>query len=69
MTDAERGEIMTGLLKLQADAAVLLMKCQMVTALEIGINVQAVKNLLDEALTDLGVPREQPLLRPWTGKY
>ena len=70
MTNSERGEIMCGLYKLQADAACLLIKCQQVTALEIGINVQGVKTLLDEALMDLGGPKSDgPILHHWTGKY
>ena len=62
----ERVEIVSCLYKLQAEVAVLLAKCQSVGALQIGINVQGAKNLVDEVLIDLdGHKPDDPLYRPW----
>jgi hypothetical protein len=66
MSMNERVEIVTSLYKLQADVSVLLAKCQTASALQVGINVQGVKNLVDEALMDLdGTKPDDPLYQPW----
>ena len=69
MSSSERGEILSDLLKMQADAGILFLKCKTACALEIGVSVQAVKTILDEVVNDLSVPCEQPETRPWAGKY
>jgi hypothetical protein len=52
MSNTERAEIISLLYKLRADAGVVAVRCQQIRALHIGVNVQGVQNLLDEAIKD-----------------
>jgi hypothetical protein len=66
MTINERAEMVACLYKMQAEVAVLLARCQTVGALQIGVNVQGAKRLVDEALEDLNDCKpDDPLYKPW----
>jgi hypothetical protein len=64
MSISERGEIMTAIYKLRADAGVIYARCQEARALQIGVSIGAVQTILNEALADVTPPGTQYEMPP-----
>ena len=53
MSMTERSEILEGIYRLNAETGQLLARCQQARALQLGVSLAAVQNILTETLDDL----------------
>lgn len=68
MTLEQRAEILPLLYRLQAELAVLNMRCCDAKALQVGASVVAMKTICDETLADFQPDKPRPLTFP-DGRY